>query len=276
MRRKKPEKFDLICNGAVILFALLNIFPLYWLVTNSFKTSASIYKMPPDWWPSQWNLNNYVELFHNQPAFRWMFNSFFVAVTTTILLVIISSLAAYAFAKLKFRYKQIIFAVMISSLLVPKEIFVTPLFKIMIALGWTDSFEAMIFPNLATAFGLFMLKGFFESISDSIRDSGKLDGASEIRIFLDLCLPIVKPGLGALFILNFVQIWNDYLWQLLVSNSKEMMTLMVGTATLMQELNPNYAYKMAGATVAAIPMIIIFVWFQRYFIRGIAVGAIKE
>ena len=220
-------------------------------------------------------LDNYRELFRNQPAFRWMFNSFFVSLITTLLTVAIASLAAYGFAKLNFRGKNATFLFMISSLLVPKEIFVTPLFKIMMAFKWIDHYSAMIFPNLATAFGVFMLKGFFEAIPDSIRESGRLDGAGELVIFIKLCMPIVKPGIGALFILSFVQVWNDYLWQLLVANSKNMLTLMVGTATLMQELNPNFAYKMAGASVAALPMILIFTMFQKYFTRGIALGAVK-
>ena len=121
-----------------------------------------------------------------------------------------------------------------------------------------------------------MLRGFFEGVPDSIRESGKLDGANELRIFFRLCLPIVKPGIGALFILSFVNVWNDYLWQLLVANDKSQLTLMVGTATLMTELNPNFGYKMAGATVAAIPMIVIFLLFQKYFARGITLGAVKE
>lgn len=276
MKMKRIETIDKVSNGIIIFFALLSLFPLYWLITSSFKASAAIYKMPPDWFPSSWALDNYTALFKNQPAFRWIFNSFFVSITSTLLTVLLSSLSAYAFAKLKFRYKNVVYLFFLSSLLVPKEIFVVPLFKIMITFDWIDTYQAMIFPGLATAFGLFMLRGFFEGVPDSIRESGKLDGANELRIFFRLCLPIVKPGIGALFILSFVNVWNDYLWQLLVANDKSQLTLMVGTATLMTELNPNFGYKMAGATVAAIPMIVIFLLFQKYFARGITLGAVKE
>ena len=134
----------------------------------------------------------------------------------------------------------------------------------------------MILPNVASTFGVFLLKGFFDTVPDSIRESGKLDGASEFKIFATLIIPIVKPGIGALFILNFVNIWNDYLWQMLIARSKDMMTLMVGTASIMQEISPNYGYKMAGAAVAAIPMLIIFMIFQRYFTAGITMGSVKE
>lgn len=139
-----------------------------------------------------------------------------------------------------------------------------------------NTLSGMIWPNVATAFGVFMLKGFFDSIPDSLRESAKMDGASEFTVFYKIMLPMVKPGIGALFILNFVNVWNDYLWQLVVGQSENSKTLMVGVATLMQDLNPNFAYKMAGATVAAIPMLFIFMIFQRYFTKGISIGAVKE
>ena len=139
-----------------------------------------------------------------------------------------------------------------------------------------NSLSGMIWPNVATAFGVFLLKGFFDSIPNALREAARIDGAGETRTFLQVMLPIIKPGIGALFILNFVQVWNDYLWQMVIGQEKTMKTLMVGTATLMQDLNPNFAYKMAGATVAAIPMLIIFLLFQRYFTQGMTAGAVKE
>ena len=151
-----------------------------------------------------------------------------------------------------------------------------PLFKIVLALEWSDTYWGTIFPNAATCFGVFMLKGFFDSVPDSLRESGKLDGASEFTIFLRLIMPIVKPGIGALFILNFVQVWTNYLWQMLMARSKKMMTLQVGIASLMQDINPNFAYKMAGACIAALPMLLIFIFFQKYFTKGITIGAVKE
>ena len=146
MKMKRIETIDKVSNGIIIFFALLSLFPLYWLITSSFKASAAIYKMPPDWFPSSWALDNYTALFKNQPAFRWIFNSFFVSITSTLLTVLLSSLSAYAFAKLKFRYKNVVYLFFLSSLLVPKEIFVVPLFKIMITFDWIDTYQAMIFP----------------------------------------------------------------------------------------------------------------------------------
>lgn len=277
-KEKKIKKgpYDIISNIIVSFFALLSLFPLYWLITSSFKYSSDVVKMPPDWFPTSFTLDNYVDLFNNQPAFRWAFNSLTVSLVATIALIAVSSLAAYAFSKLRFKGRKIIFIVFISSLMIPKEIIIVPLFRIIDQMGWVNSLHGMIWPNVAIAFGVFMLKGFFDQIPDSLREASRMDGASEFTVFYKVMLPIVKPGIGALFILNFVQVWNDYLWQLVIGQESKVKTLQVGIATLMQDLNPNFAYKMAGAVVAAIPMLIVFAFFQSYFTKGISAGAVKE
>lgn len=272
---KRMEKSDLIVTILVTLGAVLSLFPLYWLITSSFKTSAGIYKMPPDWFPKTFIVDNYKELFVGQPALRWAFNSILVSLISTILVIACSSLAAYSFSKVKFKGSAVLYLIFICSLMLPKEIFIVPLFKIVQALNWRDTYMGMIAPTVASCFGVFLLKGFFDGVPDSIRESGKMDGASEFIIFLKLVFPIVKPGIGALFILNFVNVWNDYLWQMLIARAKSMKTLMVGTASLMQEISPNFAYKMAGAAVACVPMLVVYLLFQRYFTSGITVGAEK-
>ncbi|MFX3636586.1 MAG: carbohydrate ABC transporter permease [Candidatus Pristimantibacillus sp.] len=274
--KKKMERFDVITNIIVTLFAILNLFPLYWLFTSSLKSSSDVVKMPPDWWPTSITFANYVDVFKSQPALRWAWNSIFVSGVTTILVIIVGAMAAYAFSKLKFKGKNIIFIIFISSLMIPKEIMIVPLFRIIQDFGMVNEYNGMIWPNVATAFGVFLLKGFFDATPNALREAARIDGAGEWRTFMQIMLPIIKPGIGALFILNFVQVWNDYLWQLVIGQEKNMKTLMVGTATLMQDLNPNFAYKMAGATVAAIPMLIIFLMFQKYFTQGMTAGAVKE
>lgn len=278
LHKTKPKRgiYDTVSNGIILFFAVLNLFPLYWLFTSSLKNSSDVLKMPPDWWPSTITFSNYTEVFRSQPALRWMFNSLYVSGLSTVFVVVASSMAAYAFSKLRFKGKNWIFVIFISSLMVPKEVMIVPLFRITQDFGMVNSVYGMIWPNVATAFGVFLLKGFFDSAPDALREAARIDGAGEVRTFLRIMLPIVKPGIGALFILNFVQVWNDYLWQLVIGQEKEAKTLMVGIATLMQDLNPNMAYKMAGATVAAVPMLLIFVLFQRYFTRGISIGAVKE
>jgi multiple sugar transport system permease protein len=274
-QKKKLERVDVVSNGIVIFFAILNLFPLYWLFTSSLKNSSSVLKMPPDWWPAAITFSNYVDVFKSQPALKWTFNSVFVAGVSTVLLVVVSSMAAYAFSKIQFKGRNTIFIIFIASLMIPKEVMIVPLFRIIQDFSMVNTLSGMIWPNVATAFGVFLLKGFFDTIPNELREAARIDGAGETRTFLQIMMPIVKPGIGALFILFFVQVWNDYLWQLVVGQEKEMKTLMVGVATLMSDLNPNFAYKMAGATVAAIPMLVIFIIFQQYFTRGLAIGAVK-
>ncbi|BCA86895.1 sugar ABC transporter permease [Enterococcus saigonensis] len=273
---KRMEKFDLVTNIIVFFLALCFLLPLFWLLTNTFKTSPEIYKMPPDILPKKWFTGNLTELFQGQPAFQWIWNSFVVSFLTSLFSVLISALAAYGFAKLHFRGRTVLFVLVIASIMVPKETFIVPLFDVIIGLNWIDTYQAMIVPNLATGFGTFMLYSFFKDIPESLRESAKLDGANEWTIFSKLMLPIVKPGIGALFILNFVTAWNDYLWQLLMARSKEMKTLTIGVASLQQDINPNIGLRVAGAAVAALPMLIIFILFQRYFTKGATAGAVKE
>lgn len=273
---KKMERFDLITNIIVLVLAVLFLLPLFWLVTNTFKTSAEIYQMPPDILPKRWYMGNLNELFSGQPTLKWVMNSFIVSFMTALLSVFVSALAAYGFSKLAFKGRTVLFLIVIASIMIPKETFIVPLFDVIESLNWIDTYQSMIVPNLATGFGTFMLYSYFKVIPESIRESAKIDGASEWTVFSKLMLPIVKPGIGALFILNFVTAWNDYLWQLLMARSKDMKTLTIGVASLQQDINPNIGLKVAGAAIAALPMIIIFFLFQRFFVKGATNGAIKE
>lgn len=273
---KRMDTYDLVTNIVVILGAIACLLPLVWLISNTFKYSQEIYQTPPTLIPNRFTMRNLQELFQNQPTLRWMFNSFFVSFFTGLFSVLISSLAAYGFAKLEIRGKNVLFILVISSIMIPKETFIVPLFNIIVDLNWVDTYASMIVPNLATGFGTFMLYSFFNSIPDSIRESAKIDGANEWTIFSKLMLPIAKPGIAALFILNFVTAWNDYLWQLLMARTENMQTLNVGVAALQQSLSPNVGLRVAGAALAAVPMIVVFMVFQKYFIAGATDGAVKE
>lgn len=273
---KNMDTYDLVTNIIVFIGALTFLLPLIWLISNAFKYSAEIYQTPPTLIPNRFTLQNIQDLFESQPAFRWIFNSFIVSFVTGLLSVVFSALAAYGFAKLDIKGKNVLFIIVIGSIMIPKETFIVPLFEIITSLNWVDTYASMIVPNLATGFGTFMLYAFFDSIPDSLRESAKIDGATEWLIFRKLMFPIAKPGVAALFILNFVTTWNDYLWQLLTGRSTNMQTLNVGVATLQQSLSPNIGLRVAGAAVAALPMLIVFVVFQRYFISGVTAGAVKE
>lgn len=273
---KKKDTYDIVTNIIIFIVALLFLYPLFWLFTSTFKTSNEIYMMPPSILPDNFYLGNLQKLFDGRPAFRWVLNSVIVATASAGFSVIFSSLAAYSFAKLQFKGKNFLLILLIASVMIPKETFIVPLFEIIISLEWLDTYQAMIVPNLATGLGTFMLYSFFVDIPDSIRESAKIDGANELTIFRKLMFPIVAPGVGALFILNFVTYWNDYLWQLLMARSELMQTIPVGAASLQQATNPDIGLRVAGAAVAAVPMVIMFLLFQRFFTSGISAGAVKE
>lgn len=273
---KTADKYAVLSNVLVFVIALLFLYPLYWLFTSSFKTSSEIYQMPPTIMPENFYLGNFQKLFSGNPALRWVLNSVFISTLSAGFSVIFSALAAYGFAKLKFKGKNVFFILIVASVMIPKETFIVPLFEIIVAFDWIDTYQSMIVPNLGTGLGTFMLYSFFKDIPDSIRESAKIDGANEWTIFRKLMLPIVAPGIASLFILNFVTYWNDYLWQMLMARSEEMQTIPVGAAALQQATNPDIGLRVAGAALAAIPMIIIFLMFQRYFTSGMTAGAVKE
>lgn len=272
---RNSDAYDKISNILVFIMALMFLYPLFWLLTSSFKSSAEIYKMPPTIFPENFFMGNWEKLFNNNPAWRWLFNSLFVSTVSAGASVIISALAAYAFAKLKFVGKKVLFILIIASIMIPKETFIVPLFEIIVAFRWMSTYQAMIIPNLGLGVGTFMLYSFFASVPDAIRESAQLDGANEFTIFRKLMLPIVGPGIGTLFITNFVTFWNDYLWQLLVARTPDMQTVSVGVAGLQQAINPDIGIRVAGAAFAAIPMIIIFLLFQRFFTAGATAGSVK-
>ena len=267
---------DLTMNVLICLITVVFLFPLYWLFSSVFKPSASIVALPPQWWPHSPTLNNIVELFRVGGAKIWLFNSLFIAGATTLLVVIISALAAYAFAKLRFPGRNAIFLIFISTLMLPKEVFIVPLFKVCQNLGLYGSYTGAILPNVALPFGVFLLKNFFDTIPDALREAAKIDGASEYRTFFRIVMPLAKPGIGALAILMFVQTWNDYLWQLVMLPRDSMRTIQIAIGAMQATDQVDYGLRYAGAVLCALPMLVVFLIFQNYFARGVTLGAVKE
>ena len=276
MKKHRKEWFDIVSNVLLLVLTTVNVFPLIWLMSSSFKSTVAINALPPELFPSRPTTINFQKLFAQNNALLWTMNSFIIAICTTLATILIGSMAAYAFAKLKFRGSNALFLVFISALMIPKEVYVIPLVRIMGSFGLKNSFPGIILPCVALPFGCFMLRQSFASIHDALRESAFIDGAPEPVIFFKIMMPLCKPGIAALGIITFVQTWNDYLWQMVMISRDEMQTLQIGIARLQLENTPDYGLKVAGATVAAVPMLLIFIFFQRFFTQGIAVGAVKE
>ena len=257
-------------------FALVSLFPLYWMVTTAIKPPTAVMSLPPEWIPTSFTLNNFREAFANNPVLRWTLNSIIVAGSVTAFQLIFATMAGYGFAKKDFPGKEVLFWLYISSMMVPSFAIIIPLFTLMADYGLVDSYLGLIAPGLSAPFGVFLMRQFVQTLPTELIDAAKIDGCGELRIFWDIILPLAKPGLAVLGIFVFMGQWSAFLWPLIITNSNDMRTLMVGFALLAnRELRVNYGAMMAAATYMALPMLVVFFAFQRYFLRGITIGGIK-
>lgn len=275
----------------LVVLALLFLFPLYWIVTGAFKTSAEYNSTTPIWFPSAWTLDNFTRLFSKRTAplfqlgglagpvgpaaIRWLLNTVFMAVAAMVLTCITASMAGYALAKKRFRGRYLLFTLIVCAMALPKQVILIPLLREMAALNLYDTLWAVIFPTVGWPFGVFLMKQFSESIPGEILEAARIDGAGELRTFATIVVPMVKPGIGALAIFTFINAWNDYFMQLIMLKSGAQYTISLGIATLQSETSVDVGMLMAGAALASIPIIIVFLIFQKYFTRGITMGAVK-
>lgn len=276
MKKKKVNVLGIVSMVILIALAIFFMFPFYWILTGSFKLQAVAITIPPEWFPVNPTLENYKALLVPLTA-RWFFNSVFISLSTTALVCVSASLAGYALAKKKFPGVKIIFMVFVGAMALPKQVILIPLLKFITELGLMDSYAALILPAVGWPFGVFLMKQFSHSVPKELLESARIDGCGELRTFYSIVLPIIKPGIGALAIFTFISSWNDYFSQLVFTNSQTMKTLPLGLAAMSQgaEFTINYGLLMAGALIASLPMIVVFLLFQSYFTQGVTMGAIK-
>ena len=258
----------------LILMTLFFLFPLYWIITGSFKELVEITAKEPTWFPQNPTWENYAELFEH-PALRWLFNIVFISAAAMFLTCVTASLAGYALGKKRFIGRGVLFTIIICAMALPKQVIVIPLLQEMTFLHMNDNIWAVILPTVGWPFGVFLMKQFSETIPGEILEAARVDGAGELRTFATVVLPMIKPGIGALAIFTFVNTWNDYFLQLVMLNSEENWTLPLGIARLQGEMSTDFGLLMAGAALASIPIIVVFIAFQKYFTQGIAMGAVK-
>ena len=279
------------------IFAFLFAFPLYWIITGSFKTPAAINAPAPQWWPSEFVMDNYQKLFSRQvaplwefhipfteavfagpevpAALRWLLNTVFMGVMSMILTCVTAAMACYALAKKRFLGNTIVFSLIVCAMALPKQVILIPLLREMSSLELYNTIWAVIFPIVGWPFGVFLMKQFAEGIPGEMMEAAKIDGAGEWKTFYTIALPLIKPGIGALAIFTFINSWNDYFMQLIMLSSTNNLTISLGIAKLQAENATDFGLIMAGASLAAIPIIIIFLIFQKYFTKGITMGAVK-
>lgn len=274
MKRIKATPYKVIAAIVLAALAFFFIFPLYWILTGSVKTAAVINDAVPQWFPLSPTLDNYQRLFDN-PALLWLFNSVAMAVLAMALTCVTASMAGYALAKKRFAGRALLFSIFICAMALPKQVILIPLLREMSFLNLHDSMWAVILPTVGWPFGVFLMKQFSENIPGELLEAARIDGAGEVRMFTEIVLPIIKPGIGALAIFTFINCWNDYFLQLIMLNSRTKLTISLGIAKLQAETSTDFGLIMAGAALAAVPIITIFLMFQKYFTKGITMGAVK-
>jgi multiple sugar transport system permease protein len=261
----------LVVGSAVMLL------PFLWMILSSFMTAQEIIGRPLTWFPAEPGFDAYRGLRDAIPLGRMYLNSMIVTTVTTIGILLTSSLAGYGFAKFQFPGRDILFLIVLATMMIPFFVVMIPVFWMISKFGWIDSYPGLIVPNIATAFGIFLMRQYMLSLPDEVLDAARVDGASELEIYWRIVLPLSTPVIGALTILAFVYQWNNFLWPLVVARSDTMWTVPVGLNSLrvyassVQVIN----MQMAGATLGVVPVIVVFLALQRYFVRGIALTGMK-
>jgi ABC-type glycerol-3-phosphate transport system permease component len=257
------------------LIAIVMMFPLFWMFSSSLKERSQIFLNPPMWIPETLQWANFTELFTNRFFDKVLLNSFFVSGVYTIGGVFFCTLAGFAFAKYNFKFKNILFLIVLSSMMIPHEATMIPLFEVYRSLGLIDNLWGVILPGLANAFGIFFMRQYCSSIPQDLLESARIDGCTEFRLFYKVILPNLKPALGTLGIIFFVNQWNNFLWPMIILRSPENQTIAVAVRALQSGVRTPYELIMAGSVISILPLLFIIFFFQKWLIAGLLEGSIK-
>ena len=256
--------------------AILMIAPFYWMIVTAFKSRSEVMVFPPTWWPQQPTLEPWEELTRLRGGFHIFFaNSLFVSSCITLLVLLTSAMAGYVFAKFQFRGRDLLFILVLSLLMIPVNVYIIPLYKLMADLSWTNSYWALIIPGIYSPLGIFLMRQFMHSIPNDLVDAARVDGASEWGIFFRIILPLSTAALAALGIFTFTWSWDDFLWPLVILDEPQRYTLPLGLSQLRGRFGTNVGTSMAGAMVAVLPVLIVYLFAQRRFIEGITLSGLK-
>ena len=260
---------------ALTALALVLMLPFLWMVSTSLADQFEVYSYPPKLWPSQPHWDNYAKALTQLPFGRFFLNSLVMSLGTVGGQLLICSMAAYGFARLRFAGKGVVFGSYLATMLIPQIVLVIPLFLVVQAFGWMNTYWALIVPFVNSVWGIFLLRQFFLTLPRELEEAARLDGASEWTIFTRIILPLSKPALATLAIFAFISTWQSFLWPLIVTDSMSMRPVEVGVAMFSTLYTTNLPYQMAAAVTVTLPIIVVFLVAQRYFIRGIALSGVR-
>lgn len=275
IRKLRTIGIELLAHSFLVAGAFFAILPLFWMLSAAFKPGREIIQYPPTWIPIEPTLENFRQVFIKIPFSRYFLNSILVSVCCILGVLFTSSMGGYALAKFNFRGNRVVFILVLTTLMIPFQIIMIPLFDMIANIGLVDSMLGVILPSLVSAFGIYLMRQYMLSIPSELIDAARIDGASEIRIFFRIILPLCRPVLSALTILTFVETWDSFLWPVVVLHSEEWYTIPVGIAMFSGRNYNQYGLQMAAATIAILPVLVVFLLLQRQFVKGMALTGFK-
>lgn len=263
-------------HALLIAGSTVMILPLFWMLSTSLKTYPETLINPPQWLPTLPQFVNYVDAWHAQQYFgRYFFNSFFITIVTVVVEVFFSILAAYAFSRMQFVGKNLLFLAFLGTMMIPGEVLLVPNFITLAQLQWINTYNALIIPWVVSVFAVFLLRQFFLQIPGELQEAAYLDGAGHTRFLFQIMVPLSRPPIATIALLKFIGSWNAFLWPLIVTNTPDMRTVPIGLMSLMQDEGPQYQIWMAAATLALIPVVGVFLFAQRQFLESVAKSGLK-
>jgi len=260
----------------LLLAAIVWLIPIAWVVDTALKTESDTTTVPVTWIPpSGFTLESFWEILSSGNMLRWYFNSFLTSSIITLIVVLLASLAAFGFSRVAFRGSNFLFFMIVAGIVIPPQVLIVPLFIEMQALGLVDTYWGIILPQMAAPIAVFIFKQFFDGIPNDLEDAARVDGASRLRVYWQIWMPLSRPAIAAVAIFIFVLSWNNFLWPFIVVTNTDMMTIPVGIATVQSSYGVRYADIMASAVLAGLPLVIVFLFFQRQIVQGIANTGLK-
>jgi multiple sugar transport system permease protein len=275
MASRSLRPADYAVYAVLALGAVIMLLPFVWMVSTSLKTGEATFVMPPQIIPTAPTLDNYSRIFGAVPMGQFLINSIFVSVVSTAIMVLNCAMAGYAFARIKFPGREIIFYAYLATLMIPQQVTLVPLFVIMTWLDWGNSYQALILPSSFGAFGTFLLRQFYLRLPREVEEAAFMDGAGYVRIFFTIGLQLARPALATLAVFAFMASWNSFLWPLIITSNQSMMTLPVGLSFLNGRYTTDWNVLMSGAVIGTLPIIAVYVFAQKYIIQGLATTGLK-
>lgn len=266
---------NLLSHFILIVAAIVLMFPFVWMLSGSFKDNLEVVRMPPNLIPDTFNFRNYIEITKYFPIYRFLGNSVAVSLVTTVVQIVVCAMAAFVFAKIPFRGRESLFVLFLITMMIPVQVTMTPLFIVFQKLHLTNTYLGLILPGIFSAYGTFLLRQHMMTIPDPLIEAARMDGASYVKVFASIILPLSKPALATLAIFAFMASWNNFLWPLIIISDKELMTLPIGLSKLQGRWATEWNVLMAGNVISFIPIFIVFLFASRYFIKGMTMSGVK-